>query len=391
MPMSIRPNANARRRPSTVPPGTRTTIRQSTVTRVPAAVPAARVVTVKPGPVSCGRPSSPNATTHRTPRRPATPTNSSRSPDRSSAASSGTPSARLTSRPRPPRARAVRVHRSTRTQGTVDGGLGGIDDRRGPDGITGPLCPMDPALRSPASARRSRQHGGRRRFEPQPNLLAQPRTVTGRHRHHRTRSGQLDGQPGDVRAGFDRGAGPGQCAGRVQLQRRRSQCNHRTAAGDDADRAPGGVGRARFAREHGGVAEEPGDPFVGRCAPHRIGLADLADHPGGHQGHLVGHGEGLALVVGDEQRGGAGAGQHPAQVGQQSLSQRPVQGRERLVQQQQSGLRSERAGQGDPLRLAAGQSADRAVGITGQPDQVEQLVDPGADGRARRARTAPEP
>ena len=110
-----------------------------------------------------------------------------------------------------------------------------------------------------------------------------------------------------------------------------------------------------------GVAEEQRGLGVGRGAPHLGDRALLDDPAGPHHREPVGDRERLLVVVGDHQRGGAGRAQDRAQVGGEPLAQPGVERRQRLVEQQQPRLDGQRAGQRDPLPLAAGQRA-RAAG-----------------------------
>ena len=65
-----------------------------------------------------------------------------------------------------------------------------------------------------------------------------------------------------------------------------------------------------------------------------------------------------------------------------------VEAVQRLVQQQQPGPRGERLRDQQPLLLAAGELADRPVGVGGGADQVDHLVDPRAP-RSRGRWSAP--
>ena len=81
-----------------------------------------------------------------------------------------------------------------------------------------------------------------------------------------------------------------------------------------------------------------------------------------------------------------GLDQDPAQVLGQALAQPGVERAQRLVEQQQPRRRGEGAGQGHALPLATGQGRRQPVGEPGQPDQVEQLGDPGVGLAARGVR-----
>ena len=145
---------------------------------------------------------------------------------------------------------------------------------------------------------------------------------------------------------------------------------------------------AAVVAEDSRVAEEQRRLGVGRLAPD-LGDRTLLDDPAGpHHRHPVGDGERLLVVVGDHQRGGAGRPQDVAQVGGQAFAQAGVEGRQRLVEQQQARLGGERPGQGDALALAAGEGRGQPVAVPRQADELEQLVDPRRVSAARRRRRA---
>ncbi len=58
------------------------------------------------------------------------------------------------------------------------------------------------------------------------------------------------------------------------------------------------------------------------------------------------------------------------------VAQLEVERAERFVEQQRARVVDQRAGQRDALLLAAGQLGGLALGEVGQPDDLEQLVDP---------------
>jgi hypothetical protein len=89
--------------------------------------------------------------------------------------------------------------------------------------------------------------------------------------------------------------------------------------------------------------------------------------------------------VGDQHGGGTDTPQQVMDLLAQLDAQLGVEGRERFVEQDQLGLGGERPGQRHPLLLTTGQLVWLAVAQPGQADEVEQLVDPIATGRAGRA------
>ena len=84
------------------------------------------------------------------------------------------------------------------------------------------------------------------------------------------------------------------------------------------------------------------------------------------------------MVVGDVDGGRPELADDVADLVHEAIAQRSIQRPERLVEQQEIGLGRQRAGEGDALRLAARQRADRALPQPGEADQLEQLVHPSA-------------
>ena len=76
-------------------------------------------------------------------------------------------------------------------------------------------------------------------------------------------------------------------------------------------------------------------------------------------------------VVRDDQRGTRVFAEVPVQLGAGVQPGTGVQRGQRLVEQQQSRVDGERAGQRDPLRLAAGKLPGLAAGVPGQPDPLQ--------------------
>ena len=110
-----------------------------------------------------------------------------------------------------------------------------------------------------------------------------------------------------------------------------------------------------------------------------------------HDADTVGHGERLALVMGDVDERDAGALLDRAQLGAHVLAQLEVESGERLVEEHDGGLDGERAGDGDALLLAARELADHLVGGSGQVDELEKFVGAGATlGPVHAAHLEPE-
>jgi hypothetical protein len=84
------------------------------------------------------------------------------------------------------------------------------------------------------------------------------------------------------------------------------------------------------------------------------GGAGLDDAALAHDDDLVRQLHGLGLIVGDEEAGHVELLMQGAQPLPQLVADARVQGAERLVQQEDLGVRGEGAGEGDALPLAAG-------------------------------------
>ena len=92
--------------------------------------------------------------------------------------------------------------------------------------------------------------------------------------------------------------------------------------------------------------------------------------------HLVRHGEGLVLVVGDQDARGAGAPEHVVHLGAHAGPEAGVEGGERLVEQHDLGVRGQRPGQRHTLLLAAGELVRITPAQACQTDHVEELLHP---------------
>ncbi len=137
-------------------------------------------------------------------------------------------------------------------------------------------------------------------------------------------------------------------------------------------------GRA-VALEHPRVAQEQGGGGVGGCRPH-VGHRPLLHDPAlAHHHQPVGDGERLLVVVGDQERGGARRGEDVAQLTGQPFPHPGVERGERLVEQQQPRLGGQRAGQRDPLPLAARERAGQPVAVALEPHHPQQTGHPGVD------------
>lgn len=75
----------------------------------------------------------------------------------------------------------------------------------------------------------------------------------------------------------------------------------------------------------------------------------------------------------DKQRGDVPGRAHPQQLGLENLAGLCIDGRERLIEQQDLRVDGERTGQVDPCLHAAGELARKGARRVGEPDQLDQL------------------
>ena len=130
---------------------------------------------------------------------------------------------------------------------------------------------------------------------------------------------------------------------------------------------------------------EPRDPRgerAARAGEHLARRPLLRDDPVGQHDHAVGEHQRVERGVGDEDSGPPAVAEGPAQQRPHRRHGVDVQRREGLVEQQQVGARGERAGERDPLLLAAGELRRPPVGEPGHVDGVEQLPGAGRRGAA---------
>ena len=147
------------------------------------------------------------------------------------------------------------------------------------------------------------------------------------------------------------------------------------------DRGLDDVRRADEARD------ETGDrPFV-----DVFGAADLLDLALRHHGEAVAHHERLFLVVGHVHERDADLALDAHQLELHLLAELEVERAERLVEQEHRGLVHQRAGQRDPLLLAARQLRRAAVVVAGELHEVEVALHPVLDVALRRPSCACSP
>ncbi len=135
----------------------------------------------------------------------------------------------------------------------------------------------------------------------------------------------------------------------------------------------------------GGAEELGGPPRLG-VVVDVLGRAGLLDAAVAHHHDLVGERERLLLVVGHEQGTGAGRSQDRHDLLAQRLAEPGVERGERLVEQDDLGIRGQSTGQRHALALTARQLVRVRAGPVGQPDQRQALVDPPGGGLAERRR-----
>ena len=125
-------------------------------------------------------------------------------------------------------------------------------------------------------------------------------------------------------------------------------------------------------------ADEVGDvagAWSGGDVGEGAGLDDVAVF---EDDDAVGEGVGVDGVVGDEEADAVERGEVAAEVAADVAAGAGVEGGEGFVEEQQAWLGGEGAGQGDALRLSAGQGAWPVVGVVGQPDTFEPRHGPAA-------------
>ena len=143
--------------------------------------------------------------------------------------------------------------------------------------------------------------------------------------------------------------------------------------------------RARRPRDEVHLPHEARHERRGRLRVHGDRRAHLLHGAVVHHDDAIGHGQRLFLVVRHHDRGDAEPPLQPADLEAQRLAHPRVERGQRLVEQEQGGLRRERAGQRHALLLAARELGGILVLVVPEPHQREELVDAAVDLRARRA------
>ena len=159
---------------------------------------------------------------------------------------------------------------------------------------------------------------------------------------------------------------------------------HLDAVGQIVGSAQHGPGHSDPARRGNAIhqvhrwrTDEPGNERVGRPVVHLFGGTHLMQRPVGHDGHPVGHGHGLDLVVGDIDNR---ATQPFVQVDQLRPGLGPQLGvkvGQRLVHQQHLGAGHNRPCQRHPLTLPTRQRAGFTVQVGLEVQHASGLDHPG--------------
>ena len=133
-----------------------------------------------------------------------------------------------------------------------------------------------------------------------------------------------------------------------------------------------------------GVPRKAGHEAVGRTSVDLFGRADLPDAAGAHDRDAIGERQRLDLVVGDVHHRRADLPVETSQLRPRLDARARVEVGERLVEQVGVGTTHERAREGDPLPLPAGELVRPALEQLADPDERRGLGDALAHLRLRR-------
>ena len=134
-----------------------------------------------------------------------------------------------------------------------------------------------------------------------------------------------------------------------------------TAQNIESDAAIRLLGALGLHKVDGGIADEIRYKEVLRVVVDGEGRLVLLQHAVIDEADLGGEGHGFHLVVGDIDKGGAGFDMQALQLVAHFQAQLGIQVGERLIHEQDGGLRRQGAGDGDALLLAAGKLGGVAV------------------------------
>src|SRR4051812_30216860 len=153
----------------------------------------------------------------------------------------------------------------------------------------------------------------------------------------------------------------------------------------EADRALGPEeAQGRIALHDVGRPDEVGDEGIARPLVDLRRRSDLLDRPRVEDDDPVAHGEGLVLVVGDQEEGDADLPLQALELHLHLFAQLAVQRGQRLVQQQHLWTVHQGAGEGDPLPLTARELGRLARPVVRQPHGLQRLGHPAPTFRLAR-------
>ena len=109
-----------------------------------------------------------------------------------------------------------------------------------------------------------------------------------------------------------------------------------------------------------------------------VAVPDLVDLSLAHHRDVVGHRQGLALIVGDVDERDSDTLLDGAELRAHVLAELQIERRQRLVEQQHVRFGRERPGDGNALALSPRQLVAHLFALVGQRDQIEQLLGPPA-------------
>ncbi len=124
------------------------------------------------------------------------------------------------------------------------------------------------------------------------------------------------------------------------------------------------------------AADEPGDELGGRRVEHLAWRAGLLDPAVVHDDDQIGQGQRLVLRVGDVDEADAECPVQLLELEPHAHPQERIEGRERLVEQQDRRLHQQRPGECHALLLAARELVGKAIREVGHVDQGQDLARP---------------
>ncbi len=145
-------------------------------------------------------------------------------------------------------------------------------------------------------------------------------------------------------------------------------------AADHAEFGLHRIGAEQLAANEVALADEAGDEGRQRLVVEVVGSVPLFQVTFLEHADVVADGEGFFLVVGHQDRAGAACLEDLANLLAEAAAQFHVEVGEGFVEQQQQRFGRQRAGQGHPLLLAAGEFVGVARGEVVELDQLQKLA-----------------